>query len=204
MTAGTEIYKRPFHQRRKEKHAYNILADASIAAYQSLYGRNPTTACDIGCSAGALLYRLKERLPSMVTDGYDYSVNTADLVFEGTYREQDLNNYDGTARGAYDMLISQEVLEHVEPENTDKALQFITDLAIPGTLLIFGAARPGQRGTHHVNCIKKKAWIRLFTAKGWAYSLKAHLAYNGIIDRDDTVHRTCRYYKRNTICLIKT
>lgn len=204
MEKATEIYGRKFHSGRKGKIAYTILAEASIEAYKAFKGRDPVSVCDIGCSSGVLLYRLKERLPSLITDGYDYSVHTDDLVFEGKYAEMDLNTYAGGTKGVYDILVSQEVLEHVEPENTDRALQFITDLAVPGTLLIFGAAKPHQRGTHHVNCRPKKEWIDLLQAKGWAYDLKTHLVYNSILDRDDTVRRKCRYYRRNTACLIKT
>lgn len=204
MDAGTQIYGRRFHTGRKDKPAYKILAEATLEAYKAVKGADPVKACDIGCSSGVLLYRIKERLPSLVTDGFDYSVNTEDLVFEGTYREQDLNAYQGGITPSYDLLISQEVLEHVEPENTMKGLQFITDLALPGALLVFSAACPGQRGTHHVNCRRKRHWIKLLKRLGWEYSLQAHQAYNGIIDRDDTVYRKCRYYKRNTFCMVKS
>jgi hypothetical protein len=61
------IYWPAFHQKRLQKIAYTILAAASIEAYRTIKGSDPTNVCDIGCSSGILLYRLKEQMPALVT-----------------------------------------------------------------------------------------------------------------------------------------
>jgi 2-polyprenyl-3-methyl-5-hydroxy-6-metoxy-1,4-benzoquinol methylase len=146
------IYDEAFHKGRLGKVSYTILAEASLQTYSALKGgASPSTVCDVGCSAGALLYRLKEKMPSLTTVGIDHNVPSKDIVFTGTYLDVDFNTYSAGLKESYDLIICQEVIEHIEADNEARVLSLINHLAIPGTVLIFSGAIPGQEGTHHVN-----------------------------------------------------
>jgi 2-polyprenyl-3-methyl-5-hydroxy-6-metoxy-1,4-benzoquinol methylase len=204
MKEGTQIYGAKFHARlRKREEVYRTLARACIMTYNASKCENPKDVCDVGCSSGILLRSFKEALPPMQTDGIDYSVNPEDMVFEGKFVEQNLNTYAGEIKGNYDLVTSFEVLEHVEPENTERAIQLIADLAHPGSMLIFGAAKPGQRGTHHVNCRTKEVWIWYLTKYGWDYNLEAHTLFNKLLDASGVIPGLCAYYRNNTFVMIK-
>ena len=67
----------------------------------------------------------------------------------------------------FDLVISLEVAEHIEPEN---AHVFVDNLVHHGDIILFAAACPGQPGTHHVNCQWPAYWQEKFNAHGFVCS----------------------------------
>lgn len=73
----------------------------------------PSSLIDYGCSRGALIEKIKTDFPSIqVVDGYDPGV----AKFEQKPVRQ------------YDMLVSTDVIEHIEPEFLDTTLSYIESL----------------------------------------------------------------------------
>ncbi len=71
----------------------------------------PSSIIDFGCGKGRLVQRLRENYPDIIITGYDpgnkeFSTSLNDI--------------------SVDLLISTDVLEHVEPEHIDVTLQFLS------------------------------------------------------------------------------
>jgi trans-aconitate methyltransferase len=170
-------YSGDFHKRRIGDPKYAKLASAALVAFKTATGAtSPVSILDVGCSVGALLQALGEQAPKAELTGFDHNMRNIDQVFSGTYMDVDLNK-PGSSPKTGDLIISQEVLEHVEPENNDKALQFLCSLGESGSCLVFGAAHVGQPGRHHVNCKDLKEWESLLRGLGWRKHKEATDAY---------------------------
>lgn len=72
---------------------------------------NPSSICDFGCGKGNLIETLKENYPGISLVGYD----PANEKFNDPINEK-----------FFDLLISTDVLEHVEPEYIDETLLFLS------------------------------------------------------------------------------
>ena len=188
-------YGERFHAKRLGRaDKYKIMAEASLAAYRSIRGNVvPAAAVDVGCSIGGLLAALGKLAGDTVDlAGIDHNLpGSADtrMQYSGAYADIDLNMGDAAmdarmALGSFDLIISQEVLEHIEPENTGKALEVFNALAGgKPAVLVFGAAALGQPGTHHVNCRPMADWERLLAEKGWTVDRPATAVYRDILGR---------------------
>ena len=64
----------------------------------------------------------------------------------------------------YDLAISIEVAEHIEPGNAEEFVRLLTGLS---DTVLFSAAIPGQGGTGHVNEQWPEYWAALFRASGY-------------------------------------
>ena len=71
----------------------------------------PTSILDFGCGKGKLIQRLQEDYPNIVTTGYDPGNREFDTTLEGRHA---------------DLLISTDVLEHVEPEHIEHTLRYLS------------------------------------------------------------------------------
>jgi SAM-dependent methyltransferase len=197
-------YNEHFHQRRVGHPRYPVLAHAALIAYSAAFpNAGPETVIDVGSSVGALLAAIQDIEPCKAY-GFDYSVKPDDIVFDGEYLTLDLNkdNVEDLALKA-DLIICQEVLEHVEPENTANALQVLRDLAEPDeTLMVFGAAKPGQPGKHHVNCRTRMEWQALLEADGWMEQPFSTTMYSEILNDSEHISSNGCYIT-NTMCFVR-
>jgi len=80
--------------------------------------------------------------------------------------QHDLNTPIDLGR-KFDLVLSLEVAEHIEPENADI---FVDNLVRHGDTILFAAACPGQPGTHHVNCQWPAYWQGKYNARGYVCS----------------------------------
>lgn len=71
----------------------------------------PASIIDFGCGKGRLVERLREEYSNVVVDGYDPGNKTFDTSLNDRY---------------VDLLISTDVLEHVEPEFIDQTLEYLS------------------------------------------------------------------------------
>lgn len=71
----------------------------------------PTSMIDFGCGKGRLVQRLREDYPDIVVSGYDPGNREFSDSMEGRHA---------------DLIISTDVLEHVEPEHIDLTLKFLS------------------------------------------------------------------------------
>ena len=68
--------------------------------------------------------------------------------------------------GHFDCAMSVEVAEHILPDKSETLIDNITEAA--QRMIFFTAARPGQRGTGHINLRPRDEWIRMFQERGWS------------------------------------
>ena len=73
----------------------------------------PLTALDYGCGKGTILEHNKVQYPNTKWDGYDPAVDM----------------YKDISRNTYDLVFSNDVLEHIEPEFVHNVLTHINKLA---------------------------------------------------------------------------
>lgn len=71
----------------------------------------PNSIIDFGCGKGRLVQRLREEYPDITTTGYDPGNTEFDTTLEGRHA---------------DLIISTDVLEHVEPEHIDTTLKYLS------------------------------------------------------------------------------
>ncbi len=91
----------PFGKRSKiPKHLADFVAEIK-----------PTSILDFGCGKGKLIQRLGEEYPGIVVTGYDPGNKEFDTTMEGRHA---------------DLIISTDVLEHVEPEHIDNTLKYLS------------------------------------------------------------------------------
>lgn len=102
-----EIYRKihattPFGKRRKSpKHLEKFI-----------YSVEPSSILDFGCGKGNLIETLKEEFPKITVNGYDPCNPNFDRSIDGMF---------------VDLLISSDVLEHVEPEFIDDTLKYLSN-----------------------------------------------------------------------------
>lgn len=202
------IYGARFHLRRIGQPKYRHMAQGALKSFALAFPekRTPEAVVDVGCSVGAMLEAIgHELLEGAVMTGLDHALPTRIRVYTGDYMDCDLNEglaepFPEERRG--DLTICQEVLEHIEPENTVKALETLSAAARPkGALLVFSAAPEGQPGSHHVNCRSKSAWLKLLAdVGGWGLHNEASLEYLLTL-RAGGVRPGC--IVKNTMCLTR-
>jgi hypothetical protein len=71
---------------------------------------NPTSMIDFGCGKGRLVEKIKETYPSINIRGYDPGNK----------------NFSNSINEPVDLLMSTDVLEHIEPVFLDETLQFLS------------------------------------------------------------------------------
>lgn len=72
----------------------------------------PRSICDFGCGKGNLVETLKETFPNIDTTGYDPATEKFNNPIDNRF---------------FDLLISTDVLEHVEHEFIDETLKYLLD-----------------------------------------------------------------------------
>lgn len=108
---------------------------------------NPQSILDFGCGKGRLVDRLKEEYPEKIIFGYDPGNSQFDHSLDKVY---------------VDLLMSTDVLEHVEPEHIDQTLEYLSQrsryiyhlIALSPAKLIL----PDGRNAHLI--LESKEWWR--------------------------------------------
>ena len=106
---------------------------------------NPSSIIDYGCGKGNLVNTFKQDFPNKVIQGYDPAVE----------------EFSKQPTTTFDMLISLDVLEHIEPDYIDSVLQNINNLIVKGCYLVIatGPAKnklPDGRNAHLIQ--KEPDW----------------------------------------------
>jgi len=106
---------------------------------------------------------------------------------------------NGRARiDKFDLCVTLEVAEHLEPEYSDMFIENLTKLS--DTVLI-SAAPPGAKGHHHVNCREPKYWRKKFLKFGYIYDEVKTLAIREALQRwkhrKELYHNNLMVFGRN-------
>ncbi|MTJ13434.1 class I SAM-dependent methyltransferase [Anabaena sp. UHCC 0187] len=123
---------------------------------------HPKTVVEFGCGPGHLSRELAKLGVQMTSvDGYSQP------DFTGLSVEfYPLNLNDATAIANlfqdkhFDLAISLEVAEHLQPESSPTVINWLTKVA---PVVVFSAAVPSQGGHGHINLHPRDYWHRLFT-----------------------------------------
>jgi len=116
---------------------------------------NPKTILDFGCGTGGLVRGLQEQYPNMIVSGYDPG--------NSSY-SQSIND------SKFDMIVSTDVLEHIEPEYIDSTLIHLKEKATYFYHLIALAPSsvtlPDGRNAHLIQ-ESRWWWHNKFTSVGY-------------------------------------
>ena len=128
---------------------------------------NPRNMIDIGCGPG--LYTKSMRAIGIDCIGIDidermphneYLIRADLLTLDNKYQK--------------DLVMCLEVVEHIDPQYSDKIAESIYKSILPGGILIWTAAHPGQGGIGHINCRPQKYWREKFEAIGLIFDEEMH------------------------------
>jgi 2-polyprenyl-3-methyl-5-hydroxy-6-metoxy-1,4-benzoquinol methylase len=124
---------------------------------------NPTSILDFGCGVGSLINTLASKYPQKNILGYD----PGNKNFSNKFENQ-----------KFDLVISTDVLEHVEPEFLDQTLEFLKEksnrfyhlIALAPSKVIL----PDGRNAHLI--LKSKDWWRdKFVKLGYTVTFEKHM-----------------------------
>lgn len=184
----------PYGQDFYNSQILGSLQSAQVYLYHlfSIWGV-PESVADLGCGRGSWLATCRD-LGVRRTVGFDGDWNSQedmldrDIEFHPVNLEVELPLTD-----TFDLAISLEVAEHLQPESSDTFVESLTRLS--GAVL-FGAAFIGQPGANHINNRLHSFWANKFFERGYVvFDLFRPAFWN-----DDRVE-PC--YRQNTFLYVK-
>jgi SAM-dependent methyltransferase len=125
----------------------------------------PRRVVDVGCGRGTWLKAFRDHGADECT-GFDGPWNSQANMVDGriAFTPVDLNRPIPLAGDRYDLALSLEVAEHLEPGSAPGFVESLTRLA---DVVMFAAAFTGQGGIHHVNERPHTYWAGLFAQHGY-------------------------------------
>jgi hypothetical protein len=150
---------------------YKGQVDSSLKAgikYAKLLAEHyqPKSVIDVGCGRGTWLKAFKSLGADKVV-GIDGSCNNQQNMIDQSiiFYETDLNlPIDENRFDRFDLAMSLEVAEHLEPAS---AAQFVTSLTGLSNAVLFAAAYSKQGGTNHINEQPHSYWAQLFKSRAY-------------------------------------
>lgn len=132
---------------------------------------DPNSVIDLGCGSGFILKNINADLKQGI-EGSKHVLEIA-RIDNNLIDIRDLRNKIYSDYPKYDIAVSIEVAEHIEPQFANNFVENITNLS---DNIIITAAPPNQTGNHHVNCQPKLYWVKKFKHFDF-YIDKVNLAY---------------------------
>lgn len=177
---------------------YSAQLQRSLASARVMLGAlytvyQPKSVIDVGCGRGAWLAVCGE-LGAATLKGIDGPWNNAAHMLDPKidYSSANLDAFWASTR-TYDLAVSLEVGEHLEPTSAATLVSSLTKLS---DVVLFGAAVPGQGGTHHVNEQYQSYWGSLFKRQGFqTYDFFRPLLWND--------ERIAFWYRQNTFLHVR-
>jgi SAM-dependent methyltransferase len=192
---ATKLYGKKFY----DKQGPSSAASAQLVVPTIVELFQPKSAIDIGCGIGTWCLALAN---AGVSDVYGLDGPWVDSARFGLGAERFIAfDFDSAAKpyapslpqARFDLLVSFEFLEHVDPLHAADIVKFMTAAA---DIVVAGAAPPGQGGKNHVNEQWPSYWATLFAAQGFV----AYDALRPLIWALDGVEP---WYLQNPICYFK-
>ncbi len=117
-----------------------------------------TSMVDVGAGAGAWSHAALDAGHKVLSVDGAWSQTIAKPCPRLEYHYQDLNQRIALEQ-RFDLALSVEVAEHLEPS---RSASFVADLCQLAPVVVFGAALPRQGGCGHINCRPHSYWIEQF------------------------------------------
>jgi 2-polyprenyl-3-methyl-5-hydroxy-6-metoxy-1,4-benzoquinol methylase len=158
LAAKEQLYRDVYFREMDALHTpvYERLADA-------VYGRlHPASVIDVGCGTGRLLAAFADKGVSVRgLEGSRHAIAISS-VSEHIIR---CNLERGVPDiGRFDACFCIEVAEHLPPRCAKSLVSGITAMS---DVVVFTAAPPGQKGSHHINLRPQAYWINAFEEQGF-------------------------------------
>jgi SAM-dependent methyltransferase len=153
---------------------------------------SPSSVIDLGCGMGEWLATFQATGVTEIqgVDG-DYVDRNQLAIPEFAFKTHNfIEPYSGNRR--YDLAMSVEVAEHLDPEHGTSLVHSLTELS---DIVLFSAAAPHQPGRHHVNCQWPVYWSRLFSERG-------HVAIDAIRPQIWSDSRVDWWYRQNLLLYV--
>ncbi|NTV49860.1 MAG: FkbM family methyltransferase [Geobacteraceae bacterium] len=190
MNMGDSLYRQDFYNSQ----ILGSLQSAQVYLYHlfSIWGV-PESIADIGCGRGAWLATCLDFGVKRVV-GVDGDWNSQEAMLDSNIEFHSVNlEKRFTLTGPFDLAISLEVAEHLQPESSDT---FVESLSSLSDAVLFGAAFIGQPGVNHINTRLHSFWAGKFFERGYVlFDLFRPIFWN-----DDRIE-PC--YRQNTFVYVK-
>ena len=131
----------------------------------------PQAALDIGCGPGTYVRALRRH--GIAAEGID-----ADPRVEGVEHVHQWSLLDDPGLES-ELVLCLEVAEHIEPALGPAVAAAVAAAVLPGGMLIWTAAAPGQGGSGHINCQPRDHWLALLEGQGMVHSPAAEDSLRG-------------------------
>jgi SAM-dependent methyltransferase len=185
---GQSLYGGNFHQR----FARGSSLSASIMVPMVVELVRPRSVLDVGCGVGTWLAAFRDQGVEHVVGLDGKWVKRQELLIpDATFIAADLEK-PLPITGRFDLAISLEVAEHLQPRF---ARAFVEGLIRLAPVVLFSAAYPDQTGVGHVNERWPGYWKRLFNERGF---LRLD-PFRPRVWRDERVEW---WYRRNTFLYV--
>jgi SAM-dependent methyltransferase len=133
---------------------------------------HPSSALDAGCAMGFLVEALRKR--GVDASGVDISEYAISQVHESLAEHCSVASLTEPLPGRYDLITCIEVLEHLPPVETDRA---IANLCQASDQILFSST-PGDYGEPtHLNVQPPETWAAKFAAQGFIRDLDRDFSY---------------------------
>lgn len=179
---------------------------------------NPKDAIDVGCGPGIYTQALHNL--GIDTIGIDIDPRVTDIGTTEQYSKplfmcenllelsRMTTNTIANINLQRELVLCLEVAEHIDPMYADEIVKNVYSAILPGGILIWSAAQPGQGGVGHINCRLKEYWYNKFVNYGLEADREMHakcLEYcrSGIYMGWFVNNLLC-FKKPNTLCLEKS
>jgi SAM-dependent methyltransferase len=123
---------------------------------------DPTTVLDVGCGIGFLLKSLRDR--GVAARGIDISEYALSQVPDALKSFCARGSITDELEGTYDLITCLEVLEHVPPELSDRAIENLTKAS---DRVLFSSTPTDDQAPTHINVRQPDSWVRAFARCGF-------------------------------------
>jgi len=142
--------------------------------YRSTYHRfaetiidvlNPASVVDVGCGSGFIVEHFLPGRQVMGVEGSRVAIESMKPALRRVVHLADLREEPLPQVADFDLTVSIEVAEHIDPEYEWRFLDWITRTRA----ILLTAAPPGQKGNHHVNCQPPEHWYSALAQRGYEH-----------------------------------